>query len=169
MTQFHRVTASVLVGSLGLLVCIADRATQARPLTERTLSLVIGSDPAIKGSGAYDCVNAQIATNNNYTRNSTCVTYNSTTIPTPARTCIDCRGAPSASGSVADPNGKPIVKNAQIDCSKTQFGPSVFWTSGNCVVSMASRVGTCDGNDTPQGVPCNVGFAQFTGQRTLGQ
>ena len=85
--QIKRVAATVLLGALGLLVCDAGRATQARPLSDRTLALVLGSNGPQKGTKTYSCADAAVTANGNYITSSGCNSIPNASLPN-GRTCV---------------------------------------------------------------------------------
>ena len=134
MIRINRGVAALLLGASTVLVCDAWGTTQARPLTDRTLSLIIGSNGPQKGSGSYDCSDSSVTNNtsgNKWITTSNCGSLLGINAPNNT-ICVGCQG-PSASSYSADANGTPLTYQGTVDCTKGFGGNATQLTNqGTC-------------------------------------
>ncbi len=170
--QINRVVAASLLGSLGILVCVAGQATQARPLSDRTLALVLGSNGPQTGTKSYDCADAAVTANpnSNYITAANCGSTANGSVPAKQPTCVSCNG-PSASSFGADQNGASLTyQRRSVDCSKspTTGQATQLSSQGPCQPSQTLATAVC--GTAPPAPANNLGvcpagnFAVFTKQ-----
>ena len=138
----------LILGIFGFLILMSGRATYAHPLSNRVLTLIMGTngqDFAFAGE-YYTCTNQTVNTGNgqtppkNYTRAGTsgCGSYTPAAgakpLPNPAPTCVDCQGPSGNSYTSGTQGDKAFKTNKVIDCTKNDNGnPSSLWNAGTCM------------------------------------
>ena len=162
MIRLDRMVPALLLGMLGILTLNGSRSTQVRPLSDRTMMCIMGTNGNAKGSGTSDCSDASVTANpgKNYISEGDCAARANNNVPNPAQTCLKCASGPSDEGVTPGNAGNVIVLKQQVDCSKTGSGASSLETDGNCVQG-ANGKGHCDGGLTPLGKACQATLAQY--------
>ena len=149
-TRIDRMTWALLIAALGFSACAVGRPTQARPLSDRIMTLVLGSNTAQRGSQTYSCSDAAAAANNTYTTTTTCSGLPNAQAS--GLTCVACQG-PASTGYFSDQNGTKLTfPGQQVDCSKSpnngpdgQPQPSTLLNEGTCQPSAGIATARCQG------------------------